>query len=398
MAVTAAGIVAEYNPFHRGHEYHLAKTRESVSCDGIIAVMSGNFVQRGEPAIFNKSARAAAAVNGGADLVIELPLPRALSSAEGFAEGAVELLKATGIVKYLSFGSECGDASLLGEAAEALLSQGIDDEIKRQLSLGISYPAARQAALQSVTGKSWDAIAQPNNLLGTEYIKAIKKLGAGIEPVAIKRYGSEHDGEGGDMPSGSEIRRRLENNEDISGLIPEGAAEIFSAEIHEGRGPVFPQSLEKAMLSRLRMLPEESFAAIPDASEGLNNKIYSAVRNGASVSEIINLASSKRYAVSRIRRMLLCASLGVTAEHQKKSPPYIRVLAFNDKGRKLLHEMKKKASLPIITKPADVRSLSPECIELLSLEAAAGDFYSLGFRDDAVGPCGSDYRLSPRHL
>lgn len=371
-----AGIVAEYNPFHRGHAYHIAETRSILGADcAVVSVMSGDFVQRGDAAVFDKFTRAEMAVRGGADLVLELPLRWSLSSAEGFARGGVRLLAATGVVTHLSFGSETGDLAPLQRAADGLRDPALAERLKSELQRGLSFPAARQRALESVIGADAAVLSNPNNLLAVEYLRAMRDLGAALAPLAIRRVGAGHDAAGeSDYPSASWLRERMRAGESVSAWVPQ---------LPEAK-PVFLDDLEVAVLSRLRMLPKEAFAALPDCSEGLENVLYQAVHSEAALEGILAAAKSKRYPMSRLRRMLLCAALGVQRDAQA---PYLRVLAANEQGRALLHDMRKTASLPVITKPADARGM-PE----FHLTADAHDFYVLARPDKTPG---QDWRYSP---
>ena len=374
-----AGIVAEYNPFHNGHGYQIARTREALGEEtAVVCAMSGSFVQRGEPAVFEKHLRARAALLGGADLVLELPLPWAMASAETFARGAVEILMSTGLVTHLSFGSECGDTTALEGIAALLLRPEMDPLIREGLSAaGLSYAAARQRAAETLAGEPLPALASPNDILGIEYLKSLYYVNSEIVPLAIPRAGAGHDGGGeGAYPSAAQLRRRLAEGADISASVPPEAAALYA-----GGTPVFPGTLETALLSRLRMLPDAAVAALPDASEGLHNRLSSAAREEPTLAEILAAAGTKRYPAARLRRMLWGAALGLTREDAAGTPPYLRVLAANKRGRALLAEMRECATLPMVTKPASVRELDGRANRVFALEAAATDFYSLACSD-----------------
>ena len=372
-----AGIVAEYNPFHRGHAHQIAETRRLLGDDcAVLCVMSGDFVQRGDAAVFDKFERAEAAVRGGADLVLELPLRWSLSSAEGFARGGVSLLKASGVVTHLSFGSETGELAPLQRAADGLRDGALGELLRDALKQGLSFPAARQKALERLIGEDAAVLSNPNDLLAVEYLRAISDLGAALAPLAVRRVGAKHDAAGeSDYPSASALRSRMKAGQDVSAWAPH---------LPDAK-PVFLEDLETAILSRLRMLPKEAFAALPDCAEGLENVLWQAVHSEATLDDILAAAKSRRYPMSRLRRMLLCAALGV-----KKAdglPPYLRVLAANEWGRALLHTMRETASLPVITKPADARDM-PE----FHLTADAHDLYVLAQPDKTPG---QDWRHSP---
>lgn len=387
------GIVAEYNPFHYGHGYHIEESRAIVGQDNaVVCVMSGDFVQRGEAAIFSKFARANAAVAGGADLIIELPPPWALASAERFARGAVGLLGSLGCIDYLSFGSECGDIKTLNMLATAVMDPAVDLRTKQELESGISYAAARQNAVAAEFGSISEYLESPNNILAVEYIKAIYDLRVRMEPLTITRQGAQHDEVGG---SASDVRVRLRTKKAISQFVPKKTRAVLRQEIKYGRGPVDMLALEEALLSRFRMLDEQSFNSLPDAGEGLGNRLYAAAHEEATLDAILSAAKTKRYALSRIRRMTICAALGITAEQAQVLPPYARVLAANDKGRKALRIINEKSSVPIITKPASVKDLNEHCQKLFEQTSRAHDLYVLGYPVKSERRGGADYRTSP---
>lgn len=391
-----AGIAAEYNPFHRGHEYMLRALRRELGEDtAFVCVMSGNFVQRGDCAVFRAQARAEAAVRCGADLVLELPLPWAIASAEGFAQGAVELLGETGMVTHLAFGSECGDLGQLRRLARALREPETDGLIRRYLTQGMSYAAARQRALEVTAGETAALIAEPNNILAVEYLKALDAGGWAMEPVTVLRRGARHDGEGdGVFFSASELRARCGAGEDILCLLPEPAAEVFRAELAAGRGPVTLEKLDGLLLSRLRMLPREDFDELPDAAEGLGARLYAACGE-PDLPSVLAAAKTKRYAMSRLRRMLLCACLRVSAGDREGGIPYIRVLALSQTGRGVLREMRGRAALPLVTKPAQIKTLDERARRVFALECAAAELYCLAFASREDRRAGSLWRGSP---
>ena len=395
------GIVCEYNPFHNGHAWHITHSLQEIGGDeGVVCVMSGDFVQRGEPAVYSKFARAEAACRCGADLVIELPLPWCLSSAEGFARGAVSLLAAFG-AGHLAFGSETGDVKELEELAQELLSADINREIRELLSQtpNLSFAAARQMVVERRMGETGKRLAQPNNILGVEYIKAIYDLHLEMEPFAITREGSLHDGAGRPgRRSASEIRRTLLYGDSIRGEVPEAALAVYENERRLGRELKDRAELEQAILSRLRLFDEAYYSRLPDAGDGLGRRLYQAVRREAGYDAILAAARSKRYPLSRIRRMCLCACLGVTAGMSEERPPYARVLAAGEKGRELLRERSGKGELPILTKPAAVRQLSRERERLFAPGANAHDFYVLGYPSQEERRPGEDWRTGPRIL
>lgn len=392
------GIVTEFNPFHNGHALLLERAREAMGEDtAVVCCMSGDFVQRGEAAVWSKFARAEAAARCGADLVFELPLPWALSSAEGFARGGVGLLAALGVVDCLCFGSECGETEPLERAAEALLSPALAAELRRELESGIPFAAARQRALAAVTDEETARLVEtPNNILAVEYIRAIYELGLDLGFMTVRREGAEHDGQGeGSIRSASELRNRIAAGKSCSGFMPYAALAVFEREAERGRGPVLMETLEPMLLARLRMLPDEEFSRLPDASEGLGNRLRAAVRDEPTLDGVLAAAKSKRYALSRIRRMTMCACLGVREGMAEGVPPYARLLAASERGRELLRRAQDKSRIPIITKAAAARQLPRETLSVFELGSGARDLYVLGYRAAAERRGGTDWRTGP---
>ena len=329
------GIVCEYNPFHRGHQKQIDLIRKNFGAEaGIICAMSGNYVQRGHPAIIEKSLRAEAALRCGADLVVELPVTTALSSAEGFASGGVAVLSR--LCDGLCFGAETADADLLQATARVLLSEDFPPLLRRELEKGCSFPAARQAALEEM-GLSARILESPNNILAVEYCKAILRQSSPMKPIPILREGSYHAEKADrDNPSATAVRLRLEKGLDVSAYLPEEAGQIFQdAPIHT------LEAGERAVLSKLRTITDAEFEALPFGSEGLWRKLMRESRRQASLEAIATAVKSKRYTRSRIDRMILCAFLGITEEVLNMEIPYVRVLGFNDRGRNILNSVKK---------------------------------------------------------
>ncbi len=398
--MSVIGIVGEYNPFHYGHMHHIAETKKLMGEDcPVVCVMSGDFIQRGEAAVYSKFARAEAAARSGVDLVLELPLPWVLSSAEGFARGAVGLLGATGVVTHLSFGSECGEVEVLETIAETLIDPLIGADIRTELAAdeGIPFAVARQRAVAKRLGEMSCQLETPNNILAVEYIKAIYNLGLSLKPVTVRRFGAGHDEPSGEgHRSAAEIRRMISNGRDISEFLPESAHAVYRREEKLGRGPVMPESLENAIISRLRMLPDTAYAALPDAGEGLHNRIARAAKEECTLDAILAAGKSKRYALSRIRRIIMCAALGIDSRMAAETPPYARVLAATSRGCALLREMGEKSRIPVITKPADIKNHDADCRRIFELGSAAHDLYVLGCAAQQERRGGADWRTSPK--
>lgn len=388
----AAGIIAEYNPFHTGHAYHIAETRRKLGADtGVICVQSGNWVQRGECAITDKWTRAAMALYGGADLILELPLPWAISSAEGFAHGGVETLKATGVVDTLSFGSESGNLESMYQIAEALETDMFRNVLLEELDKGNSFAEARQRAVLQVIGGEGNILLGANDNLGVEYLRS---AGRKLEAMAVLRRGTSHDSlyPVEKFASASYLRRLAQNQkwEEMSFWMEEEELRRL-----EKVGVSNMSYIERAMLARLRQMDEQDFATLPDsgAAEGLPMRLMRAARAAGSLEEFYTLAKTKRYAHSRIRRLALWAFLGITEADRPQKPTYLRVLGFNARGRELLKEMKTTATLPVLIKPAHIRELPVEAQRLFALECRATDLFALCFK--APKPAGLDLVTTP---
>ena len=324
------GIICEYNPFHLGHGKQIKRVKSHFGGDcAVICLMSGNFVQRGHPAVFDKSLRARAALLAGADLVLELPVTYALSSAEGFARGGVEILGK--FCDYLCFGCETGDEQVLMETAKALLSEEFKPLLRAELEKGISFPAARSAALEKL-GLDAEILRRPNDILAVEYCKAILSTATSMRPLPIVREGSYHaDVPDAENPSATALRRLIPEGGDWQSYVPECTWPVWkNAPIHT------LEAAERAVLARLRTMTEAEFEALPYGSEGLWRKFMHESRREATLSAITAATKSKRYTATRIDRMLLCAFLGITAELLNTPAPYVRTLALNDRGRSVL--------------------------------------------------------------
>ena len=356
------GIICEYNPLHLGHKKQLDMIRTAEPDGGIVCLMSGNFVQRGMPAIFDKMVRAKAAVCAGADLVLELPVAAALSSAEGFAAGGVKIL--SHFCNALCFGAEHADAEHLMRLAGALLSGGFSAALRMQLDLGLSFPAARQAALEGM-GLDASALALPNNILAVEYCKAILSQHSPITPWVIRREGNYHDTEADrENPSATALRQLIENGKSWQDYVP-------NASCYNGAAVLALCYGEKAMLYRLRTMTDAEFEALPYGSEGLWRKLMNAARKEAALEDIIAATKSKRYTRSRIDRMIMCAFLGITEEMLSSPAPYVRVLALNDKGREILKKARQSGSFVNIGEKQDdpYQALEDRCGQLYGLFA-----------------------------
>ena len=363
------GIICEYNPLHTGHKKQIDLLRSEDSA--VVCLMSGNFVQRGVPAIIDKSVRAAAAVACGADLVLELPAVYALSSAEGFAAGGVKIL--SGFCDKLCFGAETADKDALMNTAKALLSEELPPLLRNHLEQGKSFPAARQAALEEM-GLDASLLESPNNILAVEYCKAILSQKSNMEPMPIHRGGDYHDTQAQlENPSATAIRGLMMEHRYWKSYVPGEAVELFEhATLHH------ISAGERAILARLRTMSDEAFEALPYGSEGLWRKFMHACRSCATLDEIIEATKSKRYTRTRIDRMIMCACLGLTAEDLTAPVPYVRVLALNDRGRTIL---KKAREHGIFLNAGDIENCAYG-----QKEQQIGDLYGLFALDGPEKP------------
>ncbi|MBQ8797386.1 MAG: nucleotidyltransferase family protein [Oscillospiraceae bacterium] len=332
------GIICEYNPLHLGHKKQLDLIRAANPEGGIVCLMSGNFVQRGMPAIVDKALRAEAAVRCGADLVLELPVTVALSSAEGFAAGGVNIL--SGFCDRLCFGAENADGKALMTVARTLLSEEFKNALRDELDKGLSFPAARQAALEALAIDG-SILTQPNNILAVEYCKAIIAQGRSMEPMPILRQGDYHDLTAEkENPSATAVRKLMLGKQDWQGFVP---VDLFhNAALHALSWG------EQAILYRLRTMSDAEFEALPYGSEGLWRKLMHAARSEATLEGILTATKSKRYTRTRLDRMVMCAFLGITQKNMDSPAPYTRVLAFNDRGREILKKARLSGDFPNI--------------------------------------------------
>ena len=377
-----AAVICEYNPFHYGHKYQLDKTRE-MGATHIVAVMSGNFTQRGDAAIFDKYTRARAALENGADLVLELPTVYSLSAAEGFARGAVSVIEALGCVDMLSFGSECGDIAALKEAAGASEYALHTEEFKELMRSGETFPSALAKAVKTYyTDDVYEVLTSPNNTLAVEYIKALDDIGSAIQPVTIQRFGADHDSEEEEQQfaSASLIRKKIMSGEDYSGFAP--VLNEPAADIHR---------LESAILSTLRTMKPSDFECVYDAAQGLGERLYKAARKACSLDELYFLTKTRRYTLARIRRAVLCSFLGIDKKQLREPIAYIRILGMNTRGREILSAA--QCGLPIDTSLKSLMKQSREAHKQGAFEERCGDIYSLCF--EKPRPCGCEFTAKP---
>ncbi len=384
-------IICEYNPFHNGHKRQI-EIAKSMSASHIVAIQSSCFVQRGDVAIMNNKARTLAALSCGVDLVIELPVVWSLSSAGYFARAATYIAKNLGFVDGLCFGSESYDINLLKQIAELEQNSAVQKKIRYFLNQGNSYPKSRTLALSEfISPDKTKILKDPNDILAIEYIKACKELSSGFDLLPILRN-TAHNSDicRGNICSSSFIRKLiLQNDDSYVSYVPSEVADIIKKEISLGSAPADINKIERAILLKLREFDKMDFLNFPDISEGLHNRIYTCVRNASTFTELCDKIKTKRYTHSRIRRILLCALLGISQQIQKSMPPYARVLGFNEKGKQLLQISKEKSKLPLITRAKQIKDLNEHSSKIFEIESKAYDIFALA--TPKVSPCGKAF-------
>lgn len=394
-----AGIIAEYDPFHKGHAAHIAATKagDGGKATHVVAVISGNFTQRGEPALLSKFTRAEMALAAGADLVLELPLPWAMAPAENFAAGGVAILKALGCVNLISFGSECGDMNILKTLATLSETPAYQSALRSFLASGLPYAAASQAAATSIVGETAAAaLSSPNNTLGLEYLRAVSRQEVNFEAFTLLRQGALHNENAPNQGFASASLLRslvLEGKIDQAAeFMPNETAVLLKNAIAAGDAPADKTILQNTVPALLRRMTPEQFTALPWLSEGLENRLYSVSRTATNYNDILEQLKTRRYPMARLRRVIWSAVLGMTGEDTTGLPPYIRVLGMNARGREILSVA--KPTLPILTRTAQLDELNDRCRRVFEIECTATDLHALTRSTPA--PCGTDYTYKLR--
>ena len=392
------GIIGEYNPFHNGHKYHLEESKRILHADYSVAIISGNFVQRGNVSVIGKWSKAEMALNNGVDLVLELPTIYSVSSAENFAYGAIKTLNALNIVDYVSFGSEIGNLETLNLFAEIFTKQPSEyiSLLNHELSKGLSFPKARENAVLMYLNdirKYSNVLSSPNNILGIEYLKALKKYSSNIKPINIVRKDAGHLSLDytGQIASATAVRNLVYSNRlrDVKTYTTPATFTILSEELKKGHFVKDLSRYENIIIYNLRKMSLTEIANFPDVSEGLEHLIKKAANSCNTIHEFINIVRSKRYTETRIKRILLYCLLGITKKDMmlsKKTTPYIRVLGFNDKGKNLISQIKKaNPKLSIITsvKKFEDINLNKNLKTILDKDIQATNIYTLGFSQDS---------------
>ena len=403
------GIVAEYNPFHNGHKYQIEQTKKLTNCDCVIAVMSGNFIQRGLPALFDKWTRAKMAIENGVDIVIELPACYATSSAEFFAHGAVGIIDALNCVDVISFGSKYNDVEVLKRIASVLHSEPEEYKklLQKELKKGTSYPIARSNALKNFLKKEFNSklleeiLLDSNNILAIEYLKALLTYDSPITPCAIERIGGDYNSTNvvGNICSATGIREMLQNNnlERLPDVVPEKTLEIIEKELTLGKAPMTINNFEKEILLLLRKLSTDELFQISDVTEGLENVLKKSANEAFEIDSLIEKIKTKRYTKTRVQRILIHTLLGIKKnilQEQKETPQYARILAFSKTGKKMIPELVKKSRIPIVTSVNKfIKNSTDSQKEMLTLDILATDIYSLGYQIPTFRKTNLDYTV-----
>ncbi len=375
------GLIAEYNPFHNGHQYHIEKAKELTGADAAIVVMSGNFVQRGAPAIMPKHLRAEMALKAGASLVLELPVCYATGTAEQFAYGAVSVLNSLGCVDAICFGSECGDITVLKELAEILCKEPLQykDNLQKHLRSGLSFPLARQKAIEEIYPSQdfSDILEQPNNILGIEYLKALYRLNSNIKPYTIQRISSQyHDVDLQEEFSSATALRQTILNGDFTNLnrqIPSDCATLLEA-YYQTRYPIFTNDFSLLLKYRLLNETKLSLTQYADVSEELANRVYNQLNNFVSYEQFCELLKTKEVTYSRISRALLHILLGIK-KTDYTDVAYARILGFRKDDSDVLTVIKNASTIPLLTKLTTIKDLSDSTVQMLNQDIYASNLY-----------------------
>lgn len=384
------GIITEYNPFHKGHAYMIEEAKRKTGADRVVVVMSGSFVQRGEPAIFDKWTRAEAALHNGVDMVLELPVLFAASNAETFARAAVRLLEESGIVDILCFGSESGDLHSMQEAAKLMANETEEFQrlLKEQLDEGLSYPTARAKALETVSQINSEILSRPNHILGLEYLKALDYYSYSMEPITIKREGDYNSPSLTDgYASAAAIRKALAEDRSTEAMtqLPENTHDLYNKALSLGTAPVFWEELAPALHYKLRISSAEELREIAEVTEGLENRILHSIDTCYEIRDIIDFIKTKRYTRTKIQRILLHILLDIKEKEVSyflnlPKMPYIRVLGFQKERSDILADLTENAKCPVLTnlkKAPEI--LNEDGLALLALEKTATDLHALAY-------------------
>jgi predicted nucleotidyltransferase len=404
------GIISEYNPFHNGHQWQIQQARKLSGCTHVICVMSGNFVQRGELAIFDKWKRAEMAILGGADVVLELPVVFSVRSAQYFATGGIRLLHSLGIVSHLCFGAETPDLSTLWTYAKAIDNKETLEAFRRYLKDGLTYAAALSQAIQTTYNHPIEKLNHPNNILAVEYLRAIRKYAPSIIPIAVERHHAHyHDTNiAGTFASATAIRQALfkEELQTVAQVLPNSSYQIINELFKNKRGPADIAKLENVILAKLRTTSLTQLEQLPDISEGLHYKLQQAALKSGNIGDLLFNLKSRRYPLTRLQRILIHTLLGTSQsllnEFDLDGPRYARILAFNTQGREIIKELNQHASVPVVTKTSHyLNSLSrntntlTKAQQMLAYDTLASDVYTLSLPVSPWTTGAWDFKQSP---
>ncbi len=409
------GIISEYNPFHNGHKYHIEAAKEVCKADFVICVMSGNFVQRGEPSMFDKWSKAKMAVLSGADLVLELPFVYACQPAEIFAFGAVKLLNDTNIVDNICFGSELGNTDTLWKLAKLFLNEPDEFKaaLKHYLSLGNTYPKAVSLALQQYMAdysqsSSEGILDRPNNVLGVEYIKSIMSLNSNIQPVAVKRIISDYNETQINNPitSATAVRREISQcslSDKVAFSVPKASFKILNELFDNGVNPISLNNFTEIILYELRRLSINEMKKYLNVKEGIEYRIKKAALSASNLEVLIDSIKTKRYTRTFIQRLICHILMDLDAASIQSfkninTPLYARVLSFNDKGKYLLKKIKENETMQIITKVSNFKANNETIKSMFDYDLRSTDIYCLGYIKEELKKAGADYYRSPSYL
>ena len=388
--MTITGIIAEFNPLHNGHRYLIDTAKQK--SDGVVCVLSGDFVERGEPAFFDKKVRANAALLSGADLVIEFPALWSMSGAEKFAYSAVKLLFDTTVVNNLAFGINCENIKNLEDIADYLLSDEYNQDIKKELALSPTFAAARENAINKKFSFTNNLLKDGNNILGVEYIKAAKKLNYNVSFSPVKRNGAMHDSKNAinNFASSTYLRDVITKGglKEAEEFIPKNLLDLYKTSPTANI-----KNISDGIIFKLRQLNESDFLNLPDIREGLENRLKKCISTASTIDELFNLMQTKRYTNAAIRRLVLSAALEIKQSDIAKDIPYIRVLGFNNKGQEIIKEIAKNSKLPLIINSKQILELSGFAKETFNKQSKINDIYQLCF--DAPAKSGNELVYMP---
>lgn len=411
----AVGVIVEYNPFHNGHKWHINAAKKISGCPFVIGVMSGNFVQRGEPAIFDKWTRAEMAIRGGVDLIIELPTVFTVRSAQYFAAGGVRLLQSLGLVSHICFGAEHADLTLLKTIAKATNNFVALNDMHVNMKAGNTYAAALGQALEKQHSISPEIITSSNNILAVEYLRAVEQFAPNLTPIAVTRQQSKYNDTSITTPfaSATAIRQVLTNcmniTDELKMAVPATTLQILYNILEEGRGPVTLSDLAIIILAKLRTTSLKRLEQLPSVSEGLHYKIRDCSLLAGDIKHLFSMLKSKRYTYTRLQRIIIHALLGTTKKQllnfDEQGPLYARILAFNQNGRLLLKELNQSSSIPLITKTTHYLSSKQRDTEpltslqqMLAVDTISSDMYALGMPSSSWKVGAWDFRYPARYI